>query len=460
MTNTITMWGNATGYGGVSGSESFVLNGYLNTVLLEGANDTVSLASGGDDSIDLNATGFTNAVTDVIDLGQGLLDSITSSNALYGANLSIGNGYGVTSVSLVNHGGSTSLSLGNDGATVNQFGLGINDNLSLNGDATNNVSFTSGSGADISIGAAGDAYYGYASDVSLYGVYDELFGGDEAFSVAGNAGLSLVELGNGDDSLPLGGQKNTVILGNGNDNVTFADGSSTLHIGTGSDNVATGAGRNHLIFATGGAGSIDTIDLHGGGNVVDGGNENFTIAGTASASVHLGDGNNCVTLLHGLVDIGSGTGNTACNSVDIARGGDKVVLNGGIDQLSLHDIAVGDDNVVLNGTMLGTQLSAAGSFDSIVLSADANAAICETGGAQGLSLTFYGDAHMGMGTVSVTGLAQDLLAHITLAGMSSYYVTPDNTPAGGLTLHFTQGSLDLIGLQSISNSLITVVPGH
>jgi len=105
--------------------------------------------------------------------------------------------------------------------------------------------------------------------------------------------------------------------------------------------------------------------------------------------------------------------------------------------------------------MLGTTLTAMGVFDNLVLTQDANASITEGAVNGGLSLTVEGDSHGGMGNISVAGLATDDLAHIHLAGLSAYTITADNTAAGGVTLHFSQGSLDLIGLQSIPNNFFT-----
>ena len=82
MTRVVNVNGDSTAYGAISGSESFVLNGYQNTVLLAGAQDAVTLAGGGSDQVDLNSSGFTWSTTDTVDLGQGIYDSIIASNAL------------------------------------------------------------------------------------------------------------------------------------------------------------------------------------------------------------------------------------------------------------------------------------------------------------------------------------------------------------------------------------------
>lgn len=461
MTNTITLNGNATGYGASWGAEEFVLNGYDNTVLLGGANDTINLASGGNDLIDLNATGFSNSVTDTIDLGQGAFDSIIATNALNGANLTIANGFGGSTIDLVNHYGSTSLTLGNQGALVNHAGLGLNDVVTLNGDAANNVTFTSGEGADVTIGAAGDGDGYDASSVALFGVYNQLLGGDETFTVTDASGLNQIALGNGDNSILLGGDQNDVVLGNGNNNVDFTGGHDALAAGTGNNDVTVKGPAANLTFAAGGAGSSDVITLTGGTADIHGGDENFSVAASHGGdAVILGNGNNLVDLPSGWVTLGSSVANTAENTVTLSHGNDHVTLNGGLDQVTLHDVNTGYDTVKLNGTLLGTQLNVAGSFDNVTLTADANAAITEAAGASGLNLVLHGDASLGIGTVSVTGLAQDFLAHITLIGTGAYTITADNTAAGGVTLHFGHGSLDLIGLQAVPNTLITVLPAH
>ena len=213
MTNTITMNGDATGYGASTGSESFVLNGYQNTVLLAGAADTVTLAGGGLDVVDLNATGFTNATTDMINLGQSSFDRVIASHALENSALTVDGGFGETSISLIDHGGSVVLDLGNQGDVVNKAGLGLNDIVMLNGDAANNVAFTNGNGADVTIGAAGDGLTHDASSVALFGDYNLLLGGDENFNVSDASGLNMVTLGNGDNTLTLGGDQNAITLG-------------------------------------------------------------------------------------------------------------------------------------------------------------------------------------------------------------------------------------------------------
>ena len=103
----------------------------------------------------------------------------------------------------------------------------------------------------------------------------------------------------------------------------------------------------------------------------------------------------------------------------------------------------------------GTALAAAGSFDSITLAADANAAIAEASGAGGLHLTVLGDAAGGLGEITINGLAQDKLASIDLVGTGSYTVAH---AAGGITLDFAHGSIELAGLTALPPGLLTETP--
>jgi len=452
----INVNGDSTAYGASSGSETFVLNGYQNTVLLAGADDTVTLAGGGNDLVDLNSTGFNWATTDSVDLGQGIYDSIISSHALEGANVGIASGYGETVVSLNNQNGVTSLSLGNQGDVVNQPGLGLNDIVTLNGDAANSVNFTNGSGAEVTIGTAGDGLSGYASAVALYGAFNTLTGGDESFTATDQSGQNVLALGNGNNNLAFGGDQNSVAVGDGNNSIAFSGAFDTLSAGTGNNTLTTSSGHLHARFAAGGVGSTDVLNLGGNGNFIAGGSENFVIeSGKGGVGLRLGNGNNTIAIGTGSVVLGMNAANQGTNALEVSRGNAHVALNGGTDQVNLLDQKLGHDRVVLNGTQIGTNLTAQGSFDSITLTADANAAITETAVNGGLSLTVDGDHAGGIGTISIDGLAQDDLAHINLVNLGTYTVTVDNTAQGGLTLHFGQGSIDLIGLQTISNHLIS-----
>ena len=556
MSDTVTITGNSTGYGAASGSETFALSGFDNTVLLAGANDAVTIVDGQNDSIDLNATGFTSAVSDTIDLGASTSNSIVSSNDLFGSTVAIVGTSGPNDVSLVNHAGATSVMLGYSGSALQQQGVVAPTSITLNGDATNTVGVQGSGGAAVTIGQAGDGAQAYASSVALSGFLNTLSGGDAAFTVSASGELNTVTLGDGDSAVTLAGDQNHVTLGNGNNSLIFGGthetaqlgsgsnvvnagygastisfgaggaassdvlqfsgsanhmtggdesfivtggvgGSNTLSFGNGSDaitlggssnKIALGNGNNTLTlggmhntasfgtgnnvvlsmavanivtFAAGGAGSTDSVTTKGTGNQVTAGDENVTIIGTGAnvGAIQLGNGNDVLSVTGGAghATFGTSIANTAQNTASIGRGGTHLFFNGGTDQITLNDSkgTSGYDTVKLNGSLIGTTLDAKGVFDNVTLTHDANAAITEEAINGGMSITIDGDAFGGIGTISIAGLSADELAHIHLSQTSAYTVTTDNTAAGGLTLHFASGSLDLVGLHALPTSLFT-----
>jgi hypothetical protein len=176
------MSGNSTGYGAYGGNEVFNLNGYDNAVLLDGANDQVNVLGGEYDVVNLNSDGFAQPVTDSIDLGTSGFNTVLSGAALTDSDVGIVGSGGPNTISLINHGGYTSVSLAYTGNPNYEWGLGTDDVVSLNGDASNNVAFTAGGYAAVSIGSAGDGFTNFTSNVALYGLNNSLVGGDEAFS--------------------------------------------------------------------------------------------------------------------------------------------------------------------------------------------------------------------------------------------------------------------------------------
>jgi len=458
-TNTISMFGNSTGFGGSTGADFFTLAGYYNTVRMAGANDTVKIASGLFDSIDLNSTGFVGPVTDMIDLGTSAFDQIVSSHALSGANLSITGAGGPNTISLINHGGSTAISLGYEGDPALQ-GTALGNAITLNGDAANTVAFTAGGAATLKIGTAGDNFVNYASNVTMIGDGNSLAGGDEAFTVLNaTSTANAVSLGNGANTVSLSGNGNSVVLGNGNNVMALSGGQNLAVLGTGGNTLNISAGGASLTFAAGGAGAQDTIDIHGAVVKIHGGDENFTINGATHGSYFvgsLGNGNNTIALAHdnARLVLGSSVANTAHNSVTLGDGTLNGIFNGGVDTVVTNNAHANmSDKVTLNATLLGTQLTTGGVFDSVTLTNDANAVINDNSLNGGLNITLDGDAHQDFGTIAITGLSHDDLARIHLVNAGAYTVTTDTTAVGGITLHFAHGTINLVGLQSVPNHL-------
>ena len=458
-------------------------------------------------------------------------------------------------MSLVNHAGSTSVMLGYDGSAAGQQGVVAPTSITLNGDATNIVGVQGSGGAVVTIGQAGDGFEGYTSSVTMSGVLNKLAGGDASVTVSTTSGLNSVILGDGNNSLVLAGDQNAVTLGNGNNSLTLEGIHETALLGTGNNVVDGGLGFSSIVFGAGGAGSTDFLQFSGSMNHVTGGDEAFTIFGSAGGSnilslgngtdaitlggnankLSLGSGNDALTLTGqhnaasfgtgnnvvqseaggnsftfaaggagstdsvttrgvgnqvtagdenvtitgnganlGIVTLGNGNdvlnvnggghavigtsrANVAQNTATIGGGNAHLTFNGGMDSITLNDAkgVAGYDTVKLNGSMIGTTLDAKGVFDTVTLTNNANAAITEETANGGMSITIDGNAHGGIGDISVAGLSGDDLAHIHLSNTSAYTVTTDNTPAGGLTLHFVSGSLDLVGLHALPNSLFT-----
>ena len=460
-TTTITMNGNSTGYGIGQGAEVFNLAGYYNTVLLAGASDTVNITNGNYDTVDLNSTGFTSGTTDVINLGTSAFDTVSSSHAVRFSDVTVTAIGGPNTIALDNVAGTTSLYLGNLGDPALQTGLGLGDSVTLNGDANNTVVFSSGGDATVAIGSAGDGQQQGVANVSLWGYGNTVTGGDEQFTVtnkAFSAGRNSVSLGNGNNSVFLAGAHSTVHLRDGNNTLTLYGGKASATLGGGRNTVTTGYGSSKVVFAAGHAGSTDTMVMHGGTLVLHGGDENFDITSNkqhANLAAVLGNGNNTINLQTGAarLSLGSSIANTAYNSVTVQHGtGGSFTFNGGTDTVALGDARSGGGNTIhLNGTMLGTTLAAAGSFNHITLTNDANATISDMG--KGIDITLDADHHGGLGAVAIGGLEFDDLARIHLVGAGAYTISVDDTPVGGITLHFAQGSVDLVGLQSVPNHL-------
>ena len=171
------------------------------------------------------------------------------------------------------------ISVGDGSDTVNVTGLADtittgsgNENISYVGDSadittgsgTSSINVT-GSYAQITIGATPNGTTqivaaGYDETITSTGVGN--------VSVTGPTGYSTVRLGNGNDSIVLGGSSNTVTVGVGTSTINAGYGEATVHAGGGADTITVydynnvldaGPGMN---FLNGGLGN-DTFYLNG-----------------------------------------------------------------------------------------------------------------------------------------------------------------------------------------------------
>ena len=188
--------------------------------------------------------------------------------------------------------------------TITIGGSGVFDGITLDGGG--NTLQGSVSGAVVSFAVSG--YNGTA--------------GGNTVNLTNTGGFSYLTLGGSNNSvqvqqgaatmLQIGGSGSQVALnGNATNAVTIGGGSSAVFIG----------GQDDDLF-----GYSSNVALTGDGNVVLGGDENFTIAGGANSnSILLGDGTNSVTLtgIQNIVVVGGGS-----NFINAGGSGAQVIIQG------------------------------------------------------------------------------------------------------------------------------------
>ena len=158
-----------------------------------------------------------------------------------------------------------------------------------------------------------------------------------SYTVNGGTGDNLVELSNGggggSTTITLGGTDNEVLLNGDADNTVTSVGSGTLiEVGSFHDKMSA--------FST-------TATIGGADSLVEGGDENFTILGTAvtsAALVELGDGNNIVALKgtgSDLIEVGDGGNSVKAtgdnNDVFVGNGTNSVTLSGNGNFVNVTD---------------------------------------------------------------------------------------------------------------------------
>ncbi|MBV9782917.1 MAG: hypothetical protein JO264_03775, partial [Acidisphaera sp.] len=209
-------------------------------------------------------------------------------------------------VELVNDLGNTSVTL-----------TGANNEIRLNGDATNTV--VAGSGSDIvAIGGNDDNLFGYKTKITLAGNSNIVNVDDVNATVSGGDSDNSIELGDGTNNVSVTGTGNYIEVRGGNNTINAGSGSATVQI-TGID------GTNGVAFvpdpddAPVPSSPNDTVTIAGSGDLVQATYENVTVNGTGvtgGATIDLGNGNNAVNL----------GGNAS--TVSLGNGSNTVTLTG------------------------------------------------------------------------------------------------------------------------------------
>jgi hypothetical protein len=230
-------------------------------------------------------------------------------------------------------GGSNTVTIGNSGG-VNTVSLGgLFDHVTLNGDATNTVSFGAGS-ATVRIGnppvPGDDDLFTWPSTVNFSGTGNTLFGGDENFMVSGSTGFSTVHVGDGENNISMGGSHNIVSVWGGDNQIDAGGGASTVTIlgldGTGAATPTDPDGPDDGLVPLS---PTDNVTIAGSLDSVTTTYENVNVWGlTASAAtIHLGNGNNSVILQ------GAGGG----NHVTVGNGGNTINARGNGNIINVGD---------------------------------------------------------------------------------------------------------------------------
>lgn len=238
--------------------------------------------------------------------GTNGADSISESGSV---------GFGGASLSTI----SVDVVFGNEGADT------------ILGHSTNGASLFvfGGDGNDSIVGGGGAGTLGAGSQSVLRGDFgdDTIIAGAQAFS-------SILDGGEGNDSL-RGNNQNDLIQGaGGDDTIQGLDGNDTIHDADGNDSIDAGGGNDtvdvsgngqNTIFGGDGQDFIVTV-FNGNANTIDGGNANDTVvSGFAADSILGGAGDD-------QLDAGGGA-----NTVSGGAGNDRLVAGSG------NDILAGDD---------------------------------------------------------------------------------------------------------------------
>jgi hypothetical protein len=293
------------------GNDSVVLSGAdsADTVnLYSTGGDTVTVGYFDDDdwgstaTITLNGSGSTVSVGDatanVSDYGyRGRLSNST---------ITVGDANNTVSVS----GGSNTINVGGGSNTVTATGGGNIVNI----DDSDNAEDGLNTPTDVVvIGGAGNTVEDTANGT----------GTEDVFVEGNGATGSTVTLGNGDNSVWLGGDGNTVSFGNGFNSATFTGNGNTVTV---TDAVGVGDETIHFGNGTGDSVSLD----YAGGKIVGTGTGTTTVtqntSATADVKVKLGVGTGDVTLGNGKDKV-IATGNGS--QVTVGNGNDLITVGGG-----------------------------------------------------------------------------------------------------------------------------------
>ena len=289
------------------------------------SNTTITI--GGSDVTDnITLDGGTNAVS-------GTLSYSTVNYTVTGLNGTLGG----NSAKLDNSGGQTTVSMTGDFNSV-----------TLNGDATNSVSF-SGDDNTVLVGSQDDDNFGYSTTINLSGDENVVgspggegtaAAGDENFTITGGTDGNNIYLGDGNNSVSLSGVGNFISVGGGDNSINAGGSGAIVQIlGSELSNATAfppGDDPADLAYVT--SSPTDSVTISGAGDQVSATYENVNVVGlavTSAAIITLGNGNNNVLL-----------GGTGGNNVTLGNGGNSINASG---NASIYRVGSGTNAITLSG---------------------------------------------------------------------------------------------------------------
>ena len=308
--NTVGLNGNAT-----------------NSVTSTGGSAMVTIGFSDDDLFGNSSTVKFSGTGNTLNGGD---ENFTVSGSTGGSTVSVGDGnntitMGGTGNTVTVWGGDNTINAGGGDATVNILGLDGDDSAKATPDADDKPVPLSPTD-NVTISGTNDSVSATYENVNIFGL--------------GVISAATIGLGNGDNSIILGGSGgNTVSVGNGANTINATGDDSAYTLGDGPNGVVlSGNGNTVTVTDPKGLGQ-DTVQLGAGeNNTVNLDHAGGSVTGTAKTGTTTvtQDGSNAVT-----VKLSKGTGD-----ITLGDGKDKVTANGAGSTFTLGN---GNDTVTANG---------------------------------------------------------------------------------------------------------------
>ena len=282
--------------------------------------------------------------------------------------------------------------------------------------------------------------------VAMTGSHPSFVGGNGAYIITGSSPVAAkVTVGNGDQSVNLGGWGDVVTLGSGDQDVTLSGSTATLSTGNGAQTISLTSNFDKVTIGDTTAGKVSTINYNGQGDTISGGDGSVNVTGQGvSATVTLGDGNHTISLTGSYNTVTLGTGQATVNlgsnsgTVHTAGGGANVTVSGAYDTV---DLGAGTNTVNSTARLSTFMLNGSGQGLTTI-----NGFTPLANNALDLTRTLAG--------VDIAGDLSNLSNYIT-SSVSSGSTTLFVDPTGGAGTPYA-----FVTLQGVSTSVSALLAAH